>query len=458
MMAARYAKFLAIVSILAIGVLCGDSRAMAQAQVGDMPAADDVPMPDVFTPTGHTIVGSSSTPAAADDSQGDGCCCNPCGPCGRFWFQADGLLWWTKGMRLPPLVTTSPEGTPAASAGVLGVPTTTILFGGDTVDGHDHAGVDVTMGMWFDCCNTWGIEGDYLDLGQEKASYDSGLSNGNPIFARPFHNTQLGVNDSELVAFPSLLAGRVAASASDDFQTAGLHFRHNLLCCENCCCDQGCGCQTGCCNSCGNSCCGSCWRVNMIGGYRYYNLSDDVTVQENLVTLTSPVETGTGINIIDSFRTQNCFNGGELGLIGDYYCGRWSFEASAKMSLGWNHEVVKINGGTVYTAPDGTETGYSGGLLALDTNIGDYCQNVFVVIPEFGLQASYQFTCCLRGFVGYDFLYWGQVARAGNEISLNVDPRNLPPVEQGAGPNPAFSFNQASFWAQGIRVGAELRF
>ena len=126
--------------------------------------------------------------------------------------------------------------------------------------------------------------------------------------------------------------------------------------------------------------------------------------------------------------------------------------------MGWNHEVVKINGGTVYTAPDGTVTGYSGGLLALDTNIGDYSQNVFVVIPEFGLQASYQFTCCLRAFLGYDFLYWGQVARAGNEINLNVDPRNLPPKEEGAGPNPTFNFNQTSFWAQGIRVGAELRF
>ena len=121
--------------------------------------------------------------------------------------------------------------------------------------------------------------------------------------------------------------------------------------------------------------------------------------------------------------------------------------------MGWNHEVVKINGGTVYTAPDGTLTGYSGGLLALDTNIGDYSQDVFLVIPEFGVQMSYQFTCHLRGFVGYDFLYWGQVARAGDQISLRVDPANIPPKIQGGGPDPAFNFNQASFWAQGVRFG-----
>ena len=355
---------------------------------------------------------------------------------------------------LPPLVTTSPAGTPSSEAGVLGQPGTSTLFGDSTVDGHTRGGIDVTMGMWLDCCNTWGIEGDYYDLGKENANYDSGLSNGNPILARPFFNTQLGTQDAELAAFPSVLAGRVTASASDDFQSAGLHFRHNLLCCENCC-DEGCGCQTG--SSC-NSCCGSSYRVDVIGGYRYYNLGDNVTVQENLVTLTSPAPTGTGINIIDSFRTRNSFNGVELGLISDYYYGRWSFEASAKMSMGWNHEVVKINGGTVVTFPDGSQLGYSGGLLALDTNIGSYSQDVFAVIPEFGFQMSYQFTCCLRGFVGYDFLYWGQVARAGDQISLNVDPRNLPPKEPGGGPDPAFSFNQAGFWAQGIRLGAELRF
>ena len=150
-------------------------------------------------------------------------------------------------MRLPPLVTTSPTGTPQEDAGVLGLTQTTTLFGGSPVHGHVHGGVDVTLGMWLDCCNTWGIEGNYYDLGKETASYDSGLSNGNPILARPFFNTQLGAQDSELVAFPSLLAGKVSASASDDFQSAGLHFRHNLCC--NSCCDDGCGCSC-------NSCCG----------------------------------------------------------------------------------------------------------------------------------------------------------------------------------------------------------
>ena len=114
------------------------------------------------------------------------------------------------------------------------------------------------------------------------------------------------------------------------------------------------------------------------------------------------------------------------------------------MSLGWNHDVVNINGSTTNIAPDGTVTGYSGGLLALDTNIGEYTRNSFVVVPEFGIQIAYRFT--ERSFlIGYDFLYWTQVARAADQINLNVDPRNLPPVQAGAGPEPTFSFNTTSF-------------
>ena len=94
------------------------------------------------------------------------------------------------------------------------------------------------MGMWLDCCHTWGIEGNYFTLGQQSAGFENCLSNGYPALSRPFIDTNpTAQQDAELVAFPGLLAGRVIASASDDFQSAGLHFRHNL-CCWDCCCGE----------------------------------------------------------------------------------------------------------------------------------------------------------------------------------------------------------------------------
>ena len=203
------------------------------------------------------------------------------------------------------------------------------------------------------------------------------------------------------------------------------------------------------------------FRLDVIGGYRYYELSDSLSIQEQLVVLNAPpTATGTQINVTNNFRTRNCFNGTEIGLIADYYYCRWSLEFSAKMSMGWNHEVAFINGSTVVTTPDGSMTGNEGGLLALDTNIGSYSRDAFVVIPEFGVQLGYQFTERLRGFVGYDFLYWAQVARAGDQVNLNVNDQNLPPpLPHPANNDPTFSFNSTAFSAQGIRlpnIGSEL--
>src|SRR5437588_12407155 len=53
---------------------------------------------------------------------------NDVGAPGRLWFTADYLHGWMQPAHLPPLVTTSPQGTARTSAGVLGLPTTSLLF------------------------------------------------------------------------------------------------------------------------------------------------------------------------------------------------------------------------------------------------------------------------------------------------------------------------------------------
>ena len=85
---------------------------------------------------------------------------------GDSGFKADYLLWWTKGTNLPPLVTTS--GTD--QSGVLG-PGTTVLFGDTTAENRARSGADLTLGMWLNCCQTWGIEGNYFTLGRLSAGF-----------------------------------------------------------------------------------------------------------------------------------------------------------------------------------------------------------------------------------------------------------------------------------------------
>jgi hypothetical protein len=62
--------------------------------------------------------------------------------------------------------------------------------------------------------------------------------------------------------------------------------------------------------------------------------------------------------------------------------------------------------------------------------------------------------------VGYTFLYWGEVLRAGNQIDQVVNTNLLPPATGPvSGPlRPAARLADSSFWAQGISLGLELNF
>src|SRR5215831_18765845 len=80
------------------------------------PAAPQFPANPAGTSTGECTIGSPGEMAT--------------GAPGCLWAEAEYLLWWMKGASLPPLITASPAGTPSTQAGVLGAPTTTVVFGG----------------------------------------------------------------------------------------------------------------------------------------------------------------------------------------------------------------------------------------------------------------------------------------------------------------------------------------
>ncbi len=371
-----------------------------------------------------------------------------CSPPGRFWLRADYLMWWTSGTDLPPLVTTSPQGTPVAEAGVLGYPNTSILYGNQTIGNDGRSGFRTTLGMWLDACHVWNLEFDYLDLGGQANSY-SRTSTGDPILARPFFNVQTNAQASELVAYPNTVEGTVSVAANDYFQSAGVLLSYNLCSCDSCC------------DSCGDSCeaaCGPpllyCCRTDLLAGFRYYNLSDRVGIHESLRQL-QPEST---FDIRDNFNARNDFYGSEFGLRTQIYRGRWSLEILTKIALGNTHQRVTIDGQTIVTATGQPTQTYDAGILAVATNSGTYQRDSFTMIPQLGLELGYQVNCHWRAYVGYNILYWGCVSRAADQIDLNVDPRNWPPVQAGGLPFPEFPGETACFWAQGVNVGTEFRF
>ena len=128
-------------------------------------------------------------------------------------------------------------------------------------------------------------------------------------------------------------------------------------------------------------------------------------------------------------------------------------ETNLKLALGNTHSRVEINGSTTTAANT-----FSGGLLALPSNMGVHNADQFSAIPELGATFGYDLTCHLRATVGYTFIYWGNVSRPGDQIDLDVSPSQFPGPGQTTATKPAFTQHTSYFWAQGLNVGLDYRF
>lgn len=381
----------------------------------------------------------------------DSCCGYFCGPPGRVWVRAEYLYWYTKGMQIPPLVTTGPS---VDQPGYLGSPGTEILFGDQSVNTAGRSGLRLTAGFWLNAAQTVGIEADYVWLANLATNY-SASSNGSPILSRPFFDlspmqsdpSQIVGQNVETVAAPGILAGSVSVDAQTVFQTGGIRALFNL------CCSQGCypGCLLPGAGGPGGR------RVDFLIGYRYARLGDSLAIYENLRSLES--ENPGSFVVNDSFKTTNIFNGVELGTSSFNYRGRWSLELLMKMALGNTQQQVDIQGYTT-TTQSGSTTTDEGGLLAQRTNIGQYSRNQMSIIPQLGANVGYQLTPRLRALLGYTFFYWSNVARAGNQIDFDVNSRLLPNDTRppaGDMSHPRFVYQTTDFWAQGLNAGLDYR-
>ncbi len=414
-MRSAFSLFLALLSCAAL-----HNRALAQdTQPGTQPSTQ----PGV----------PKATPLIAAGDLNGGCCPDGvCGPPGRVWVRGEYLLWWTRGFHVPPLVTTSPPTTPIENAGVLGLPTTTILFGDTNVNNDARSGGQITAGLWLNQCQTLGFEASFFGLERQSTFFDAS-SSGIPILARPFFQIDepAGPN-SLLIAYPGFAAGNIHVAATSNFYGAEALFRANLCC--TCCC-----------------------RLDLLAGYRFLNLNESLNVEDTIVSLSpdSEVPVGTKFVEADNFGTRNNFNGGVIGVDGECRCGCWTFGGYAKVALGCNSREVNISGFTTSTVFGGT---LPGSLTALPSNSGRHHDNGFGVVPEFGVRAYYQVTNNIRAGIGYSFLYWTNVVRPGDQVDLVVNSTQLPPGTLAGPARPAFSFHTTDFWAQGLNFGIEFRY
>jgi hypothetical protein len=363
-----------------------------------------------------------------------------------IWGSAEYLLWWVKNQPLAtPLVTTVPGVTTAAppgttNVGALGNPGTVVLFGGSDIDYHTFSGGRFSLGLGWGSSDdgVWGVEGSGFFTERRTSNFQAGSSvTGVPVLARPFFDA-LNLRESALVVSdPGIAAGNVRVGSDSalygwDVSLVGSGYRDGPL------------------------------HVDLLGGFRYLNLSEDIDISQNTTGLLGVMAVGnvlvppTNVFILDNFGTRNEFYGGQLGGRVEYAGDRFFLSGLFKIGLGSMHEVVDLAGFTRGPANS------AAGLLVLTSNSGRRAHDEFAAVPELGINVGYQVCHGFRVIVGYTFLYISDVVRPGDQINRNVNPNLIPAsptFRTATGPaEPAFSFQRTDFWAQGMNLGFEFRF
>jgi hypothetical protein len=361
-------------------------------------------------------------------------CCDCCCDSGvaRNFARIEYLMWWGRGRALPPLVTTSFNGTPVLDVGILGLGSTTVEYGGNDVGTDWRSGGRLTVGRVLDDAGEWVAVGRFLGLDDSSDEYHATSAAGDPILARPFFNSQLNQPDALIVAYPGVAENAsIDVSSRSDLLAAEVYVRHLILGEED-------------------------MTIDILGGYQMSRIDDNLEIRNSSLIINDPkgiFAPLTTINMRDQFGTRNEFHGGVVGLAIDTFRGPWKFEALGKVGFGNQRQTVSIAGNTVLTPQVGPVVNDPNGLLARQTNSGVYQRDVFTFIPELNLTIGYQvnnwtFT------VGYTFIYWNDVAFAGSQIDQTVNLSN--PIVGDA--RPTFVFRDTDFWLQGISFGAELAF
>ena len=362
----------------------------------------------------------------------------------RFGVSVEYIYWWLRDAPLAvPLATVR-----SAGSGDPSLPTEL----GSQLGRYDaFSGVRLGFNTWFDNDHRWGGEVSGFVL-SERTSQAALSSDVTPGIDRILTNALTGQPLVVPVASPDVLVGNITAQTKIQFGGVEASVVSSVV----------------------HS---SCWHVEVLAGYRYVNLREELAVaQQSQLAQGVVVDSGAfgllanqdALLIGDRINTYNQFNGAQVGTRMEWACGPAYFELTGKVAVGDNNERVNAQGVSevipVAGPPGGPPAATGpGGLLVQPTNAGVSSRDRIAFVSEVGFNAGAQVTTNFRLFLGYSLLYWEGVIRPGNQIDPIINPAQIPlnAQFQAGPPNPArptVPFRTSDFWAQGISFGFEWSF
>ena len=362
---------------------------------------------------------------------------------GNTWAQVDTLLWFTQARDTPPLVITSDAGTPPflpeTPADIANNPNNVQTVFGDDLQGDLTVGIRADAGVWL--TDRIGVGGRFWALTESEDNYFFSGDGTDMSVGRAFFNTNptIAGEDALAVAINGAgdpdLSGTIAAESSLELYAAESYARLRFGCSKNC-------------------------KLDFIGGYSYFNIKDNLSIAslstaETAGALGVPT-VGDQFAFLDRFRTENEFNGGQLGFEMQMNRGRWNVRSLTKVHLGNMNQAISQNGSTTITPFGGNPTTTSGGVLTGSTPIAneDTERDVFAFAPEANFKLGYRFRPNVSLNVGYSFIYFDNVALTGDTIDRNTDGADFQTNNNDNG----FLVDDSSLFVHGIDLGFTIDF
>src|SRR5207248_826337 len=133
-----------------------------------------------------------------------------------------------------------------------------------------------------------------------------------------------------------------------------------------------------------------------------------------------------------TFRTRNSFYGFQVGGSARWELDHAFLEFFGKLALGVTDQQVRIEGFTTFIpGPNATMPMQTspGGVLAVESNMGEHNRQQFGCLPEFGVNLGVDVTKHLRLRSNYSLVFWDGVVRPGSHIDRRVNGTQVPSDE-----------------------------
>jgi Putative beta barrel porin-7 (BBP7) len=378
----------------------------------------------------------------------------------NWWVEGDYMIaWLKKGHINSPLITT---GVPGPSAGVIGQPGTSVVFGKENYDFSHTSGVRGAIGGYLGLERhfAFDIDGFYV-FTRTKSTTVMSDATGSPIIARPFFDVRTGFENAERVSNPGFYTGTSRGTIKTNFWGAEANIGYHP------CSDPI--------NRCTNkippvtgSPCKNMMTGDLFIGARYLHLFEKISVKDEMTPIATPsglsfngaahpIDPPDMLRDKDTYRANNDFWGGQVGIRGDFAWNAWfSMGVMGKVAFGVTEQRYKTEGETIWSSAGFGRQFASGGVLVQPNNQVHRTRWKFGWVPEINANIGVELLEHLRFTVGYSILWWNKVVRVGTQIDRDVNSGQIPrdpsfytPAVQA----PDDHLKEQGFWMRSVNFG-----